>query len=97
MVSKPDSDAMIEAKIVAKDADRDMALLQIDPEKFGVLRPLSLASGGVGRGLCVAVFGYPLGDAIGTGLKFNPGHVMGLPEPSNKDMLLIDGRVNPGR
>ena len=81
---------------MAKDADRDMALLQIDPKEFGELRPLSLASGGVKRGSRVAVFGYPLGDEIGTGLKFNPGHVMGLPETSNKDMLLIDGRVNPG-
>ena len=58
--------------------------------------PLEFDTKPVGRGAPVAVFGYPLGDAVGSGLKLTTGIVSALPDDRTEGMLLLDCTVNPG-
>jgi hypothetical protein len=92
----PGTKDTVPAQVVATDEDRDMALLKVtfpDPAKFN---PVAVGTEEIGRGSEVAAFGFPLGDQLGTGLKFTRGSISGLPDPSNDDMYLLDLRVNPG-
>lgn len=87
----------LRAKVVARDKERDMALLRIDPPKEAPLKALSWAKPReVGRGEQVAVLGFPLGDWYGRGLKLTTGVVSATPEIGNRNMLILDARVNPG-
>ncbi|MCA9174999.1 MAG: trypsin-like peptidase domain-containing protein, partial [Planctomycetales bacterium] len=92
-VGLSDSDASVVAQVIATDQERDLALLRT-PSPLG--SPLPVASDTPGRGARVAAFGYPLGDAIGGGLKLTTGVISGLPNDETEQMLLLDMRVNPG-
>jgi S1-C subfamily serine protease len=85
-----------QAKIVAVDKQLDIALLQVNDPQLVPLTPLSINTFELGRGADVAVFGYPLGDDIGTGLKLTTGIVSALPDAANDGMVLLDCTVNPG-
>src|SRR6266487_2944399 len=65
----------LSAKMVAFDADHDLALLRIEGSVLGPAPPLSISAKSINRGAHVAAFGYPLGDAIGSGLKLTSGYV----------------------
>jgi S1-C subfamily serine protease/DNA-directed RNA polymerase subunit RPC12/RpoP len=86
----------LEATIIAKDEERDMALIKIDLPAGETFAPVPISPGAIGRGLDIAAFGYPLGDQLGSGLKLTTGSVMALPDDSNKNMITLDLRVNPG-
>jgi S1-C subfamily serine protease/thioredoxin-related protein len=84
------------AKVLAQDEGHDIALLQVADASVAALAPLQISQRKIGRGVQVAVFGYPLSDAVGAGLKLTTGGISGLPDAANNGMLLLDCRVNPG-
>jgi S1-C subfamily serine protease len=87
----------VPVKVLAADRPRDMALLKLPDEVAGKVRPLHVvADRAAARGDSVAAFGYPLSDALGTGLKLTAGRVSALPEKKTDDMILLDVKVNPG-
>ena len=91
----PGGKETVSAQIVAQDEDRDMALIKVafpDPSQF---QPVAVEPGLVRRGVEVGAFGFPLGDALGTGLKFTGGKIAALPDATN-EMYLLDLKVNPG-
>jgi S1-C subfamily serine protease/thioredoxin-related protein len=93
----PHAEKPVPAEIVSFDADADMALIRCVPPPGAKVTPLALAGEKpVRRGEEVGIFGYPLGASKGESVKFAVGHVMALPEKVNEDMLMLDGRVNPG-
>jgi S1-C subfamily serine protease len=83
------------AEVVAADEQRDMALLQVGGAAAEA-PPLPLAESQAGRGARVAAFGYPLGSALGRGLKLTTGVVSASPDPRADNMYLLDCRINPG-
>jgi S1-C subfamily serine protease len=83
------------AELVAEDEEHDMALLRV-AGAAAEAPPLALAPSQAGRGARVAAFGYPLGNALGKGLKLTTGVVSGAPEASADNMYLLDCRINPG-
>ena len=87
------SEATIDARVVATDRDKDLALL-LSAEPIGA--PLAVATESPGRGAQVAAFGFPLGDAVGSSLKLTTGVISGLPNARTEQMLLLDMRINPG-
>jgi hypothetical protein len=95
-VRLPGSGEQVTAKFLAKDAARDMALLSVELPDAESIEPLAVSTTEVNRGSPVAVFGFPLGDAAGSGLKLTTGVISGLPDSSPEEMLLLDCRVNPG-
>jgi S1-C subfamily serine protease len=96
VIRVPGTKDTISAEVVAQDAERDLALLKVALPKAGWLQPLALRVGDLRRGASVALFGYPLGDALGANLKFTAGTISALPEESNNEMYLLDATVNPG-
>jgi S1-C subfamily serine protease len=52
--------------------------------------------GGLELGLEVAAYGYPQGDALGSGLKFTKGAISDQPNASLDNMILLDLRINSG-
>jgi len=95
-VRVPGREEPLPAKVIAKDKGHDIALLQVKDAEVAELPPLPISTGGVGRGAPVGVFGYPLGDAVGSGLKLTTGIISALADEANEGMLLLDCRVNPG-
>ena len=92
----PGTKDTVPAELIAQDAERDIALLKValpSPEKY---QPLALAADPSRRGAAVAAFGYPKGDALGTGLKFTSGTISALPDEANDQMYLLDVTINPG-
>ncbi|HZZ71986.1 MAG TPA: trypsin-like peptidase domain-containing protein [Pirellulales bacterium] len=92
----PGLDQPVPARLIADDAKRDMAIIQIDAPANTKLRPLPVAAEQLGRGASVGAFGFPFGDTFGKGLKFTNGVVSGLPDAQEEGMYLLDCRVNPG-
>jgi S1-C subfamily serine protease len=84
------------AKVHAQDAERDIALLKIEVPAGVELKLLHIATTEVHRGAGVGAFGFPGGEAIGTGLKLTTGVVSAEPEQSAEKMFLLDCRINPG-
>jgi S1-C subfamily serine protease len=96
-VNLPNVESPILAEVVAKDEDRDIALLHFTPPAGINLTPLHVVGDRqVPRGERVAVLGFPLGDRVGAGLKLTTGVVSALPEPGNGFMIFLDAKVNPG-
>jgi S1-C subfamily serine protease len=89
-------DQPIPAKVIAEDANKDMALIKIDPPAGVKLSPIGLANSMAGRGAAVIAFGYPLMSQTGQGVKLTEGVVSALPEDERNSMFLLDMRVNPG-
>ncbi len=86
----------VPAQVVAQDPRRDIALLRVDPSQFEQFDALRFSSTEAARATSVAVFGFPLGDDIGTDVRITTGVVSALPEQSEEGMLLLDCRINPG-
>lgn len=84
------------ATVIAEDANRDMALIKIEPPAGMKLVPVGLSADKTGRGAAVIAFGYPLIDRTGEGLKLTEGVISALPDQDRKSMFLLDMRVNPG-
>ena len=84
------------ATVIAEDANRDMALIKIEPPAGTKLTPIGLSADKTGRGAAVIAFGYPLIDRTGEGLKLTEGVISALPDQDRKSMFLLDMRVNPG-
>lgn len=96
VVRLPGRQDTVAAELVAKDPQRDMALLKIDPAPLGALRPLAFSRDKIKRASSVAVFGFPLGDDIARDIRITTGVVSALPDQSEEKMLLLDCRINPG-
>ncbi len=86
----------VAAKLVAADEQHDVALLQLVEPDAAPLKPLPVLADTVARGTSVALFGYPLGDVLGEGIKFNQGVINALPDKGRDGMYLLDCTVNPG-
>lgn len=97
VVRLPGSDQQrVVAEVVAQNPRRDIALLKVDPSQFAKFEPLRFSAAEAGRATSVAVFGFPLGDDIGSDVRITTGVVSALPEQSEEGMLLLDCRINPG-
>ncbi|MCA9265871.1 MAG: trypsin-like peptidase domain-containing protein, partial [Planctomycetales bacterium] len=96
VVRMPSSDELLAAELVARDEERDMALLHVSDPRLAASPAVMLSLTDVGRGADVATLGFPLGEAVGRGLKFTKGAVSGLPDGTPNRMYLLDVRVNPG-
>jgi S1-C subfamily serine protease len=88
---------LVAAEVVARDEQRDIALLRLQGHTGGPLAALPVAGGRpLQRGEQVAAFGYPLGESLGSGLKLTKGVVSAITDEDNVPGLLLDIRVNPG-
>ena len=96
VVRVPGQDEPVPAEIIAHNVELDMALIKIDPPKGVKFNPIRVSTEAAGRGSPVCALGYPLGDALGAGLKMTIGNVSGLPDKVNNGMVLLDCTVNPG-
>ncbi|MBR0674059.1 S1C family serine protease, partial [Neoroseomonas soli] len=82
-------------RIVAADRRRDLALIDTGRSFASIVhfRP----QGGVDLGETVLVFGYPYGQALGTGLNVTNGIVTGLSGPGGDDSRFqMNAAVQPG-
>lgn len=96
-VRLPDKKGFVPAEVIASEPQRDLALVRITVPTDISLHPTRwTAPRMVNRGEAVAVFGYPLGDLFGAGLKLTTGVVSAPPEQGNNNLLILDVRVNPG-
>jgi S1-C subfamily serine protease len=86
----------VPAKSVKLHAQLDVALVQIDMPESYKPQAVGLNTAKLNRGLEVAAFGYPQGDALGEDLKFTKGAISSLPNASLDNMILLDLRINPG-
>jgi S1-C subfamily serine protease len=85
------------AEVVAEDKERDIALLRVELPAGARLQPLNVTGQKPPRlGESVLALGYPLGDALGSGIKLTRGVVSGLPETDTGKMAVLDVKVNPG-
>jgi S1-C subfamily serine protease/thioredoxin-related protein len=96
-VRMPQIKKSVLAKVVAEDEKVDIALIQLKNAGAIDLKPLLVAGQrAVNRADPVAALGFPLGDMVGSGLKFTTGVVSATPEAGNDNKLLLDAKVNPG-
>ena len=95
-VRLPDHEAPLPARIVAQDAEQDVAILKIDVPDGVKLNPIAISDRRLGRGAEVAAFGFPMDGTVGSGLKLTRGVVSSTADQSPDGMLLLDCRVNPG-
>ena len=84
------------AAVIAEDANRDMALIKIEPPAGTKLTPIGLSDAKTGRGAAVIAFGFPLVSKTGEGVKLTEGVISALPDQEQNNMYLLDMRVNPG-
>ncbi len=91
----PDSDPLL-ATIVARDTDRDMALIKVDDPKMADLSPMPVTDKRLRRTEEVAAFGYPLGDRVSKEMKFTDGRVSSVASDSSGEMDVLNVTVNPG-
>ena len=92
-VQLPGGSTTVPCRVIATDPRRDMALIKIDLPEGTALRPLPVTGKKLGRGVEVAAFGFPLGEA---GLKLTVGPISGLPDADSDEMYVLDLRINPG-
>ncbi|MCA9270950.1 MAG: trypsin-like peptidase domain-containing protein, partial [Planctomycetales bacterium] len=95
-VRVPGEKEPVRANVIAKDQRNDIALLRLQDPRVAPPQLVAISTAAVGRGAPVGVFGYPLSDAVGAGIKLTTGVVSALPDSANEGMLLLDCRVNPG-
>ncbi|MEA3419240.1 MAG: tetratricopeptide repeat-containing serine protease family protein [Campylobacterota bacterium] len=83
------------AKVIAKDANNDLAILEADTANSNSLK---FGTGkGVRIGNEIVVLGYPLGDVLGTGIKLTTGSISsltGLADDTSR--LQMSAPVQPG-
>jgi hypothetical protein len=93
----PDQRKLLPGRVVAQKADLDLAVVKIDLPEDRPIAPLRIASERVPpRGEQVGAWGYPLGTVFGHGLKLTKGGIGAVPEAANRNMLMLDLKVNPG-
>lgn len=82
-------------RVVAADRRRDLALIDTGRGFSSVVR--FRPQGGVELGETVLVFGYPYGQALGTGLNVTNGIVTGLSGPGgDESRFQMNAAVQPG-
>jgi hypothetical protein len=82
------------AKIIAYDADVDLALLKIDAQDIPCLPFCD--SDQVELAEEIRVVGYPLSTVLGESVKISRGTISGLIKRDDENRFQIDARVNPG-
>jgi S1-C subfamily serine protease len=92
----PGLEEPLEAKVLAKDDQSDLALLRVQPPGDAGPTPLRISPQSIGRGARVAAFGFPLGELVGKELKLTTGVVSSTAAPATNNMILLDCLVNPG-
>lgn len=99
MVKLQGSDEPIEARVVGYEADKDLAVLKVDPDKVSVT-PLEIgASGSLRVGQNVLAIGNPFGldFTLTTGIVSALGRdIQGFGGRPIKDCLQTDAAINPG-
>ncbi len=96
MVQLDNQKSPIEARVIADDEHHDMALVKISVPAGTVLAPLSLTADKIERGMPVAAFGFPAGEATSPELTLTVGVVSKTIDQSSNGMMVLDCRVNPG-
>jgi len=93
----PEQQKLLPGRLVTQNEDLDLAVVKIEvPLEKGIV-PLRIAKDHVPeRGQQVGAWGYPLGTTLGHGLKLTKGGISSLPEAANRNMLMLDLKVNPG-
>jgi S1-C subfamily serine protease/thioredoxin-related protein len=89
-------DKEAKATVVAADPKHDVALVKLDEIPKSPLKPLAVSSITPGPGAEIAVFGYPLGDVLGGGVKFTAGAISAPPDKGRGGMYLLNCTVNHG-
>ncbi len=84
------------AELIATDPQRDIALIHLTKQPAAPLKPLPVSNDALGRGTDIVIFGYPLGDLLGGGVKLTKGAVTALPDKDRENMYLLDCTVNHG-
>ncbi len=82
--------------VVAADPKHDIALVKLDTMPKVPPKPMLLSGKTPGPGADIAVFGYPLGDVLGGGLKLTKGVISANPDKGRDGMYLLDCKVNHG-
>jgi serine protease Do len=82
--------------VVVTDPEHDIALIHLTQQPTSPLKALPVANDTLSRGVEVAVFGFPLGDELGGGVKLTKGIVTALPDKARENMYLLDVNVNHG-
>lgn len=95
-VRLPGRRELLPAKVLAQDAERDVALLKIELPEGIELAPLPIVTAEVPVGAEVGVFGFPLGEEFGTDVTFTSGPVAMKRGEGKERMLVLDCNVNPG-
>jgi putative serine protease PepD len=95
-----DSGRQVEARVLGTDPSSDLAVLQVDPDESGPLRPLTLAnSEKVQVGDTVIAIGHPFGlDRTATsGIVSGTGREIQAPNGFQiDDVIQTDAAINPG-
>ncbi len=95
-----DSGRQVEAQVLGTDPSSDLAVLQVDPDAAGALRPLALAdSDDVQVGDTVVAIGHPFGlDRTATsGIVSGTGREIQAPNGFQIDNVIqTDAAINPG-
>ena len=95
-----DNGAGVEAEVLGTDASSDIAVLRVDPNKTGGVKPLALAnSDSVQVGDLAVAIGYPLGlDRTATaGIVSGLGRDIKAPNGFSIDKVIqTDAPINPG-
>ena len=84
------------AKVIAQNEKNDLALLKVDHEAMKDIPPVPISLATPGRGIKIAVFGYPLSDALGNELKLTTGVITATGSSQANGMLILGATVNPG-
>ena len=96
LVKIPNGPDPLPARIVAQDAERDVALLKIDVPDELDLTPLVLSTRAMSRGVEVSAFGYPGNGTGDRRLKLTKGIISATADESTGGMMLLGLIVNPG-
>jgi len=100
MVKLQGCDEQVEATVVGFEADKDLAVLKVNPEKACTLKPLELGSSSSLRvGQNVLAIGNPFGldFSLTTGVVSALGRdIQGFGGRPIKDCLQTDAAINPG-
>ena len=82
------------AKVIARNAALDCALIKIEGKDLPVL-PLT-ESAKLEQGEEVRAVGYPLAQALGESVKVTRGTLAGHVKRGNHEVLQVDAAINPG-
>jgi hypothetical protein len=85
---------MREAKVIAYDADHDLAVLKVEGQDMPCL-PIA-NSDRVQLAQEIRVVGYPLSNMLGESIKMSRGTVSGISKIGGDSRFQIDATVNPG-